>query len=117
MEKEAEDDELDNDPLLNTEKPYDAFYHIGEEAGLLREIKDIRDELNIITKIYTDQHKVLEMLNKLIKQKVSLQGKDSSSEILRRIKRHMDDIKEIDDHASRTYEAVCTIGLVVLNKH
>lgn len=91
---------------MNTDKPYDVFYNIGEEAALLREIKDIRDELNIITQIFIDQQKALEAMHKLVSSKVNFRGKTPSSEIIRRIKRHMSDIKEIDDHASRTYEAV-----------
>lgn len=106
MEKEVQDDRIGGPIALNTDKPYDVFYNIGEEAALLREIKDIRDELNIITKVFTDQQKALEMMNKLVKGKVNSTGKEPSADIIKRIKRHMADIKEIDDHASRTYEAV-----------
>ena len=106
MKKEDDDQESEGQTNLNTDKPYDVFYHIGDEAALLREIKDIRDELNIITKIFIDQQKALEAMHKLVSSKVSFKGKTPSSEIIRRIKRHMNDIKEIDDHASRTYEAV-----------
>ena len=104
--KEDDDHESEGQTNLNTDKPYDVFYNIGDEAALLREIKDIRDELNIITKVFIDQQKALEAMHKLVSSKVSFKGKTPSSEIIRRIKRHMNDIKEIDDHASRTYEAV-----------
>ncbi|MCJ1464874.1 hypothetical protein MMC07_003489 [Pseudocyphellaria aurata] len=106
MKKEVDDDRLQGPTALNTDKPYDVFYHIGEEAALLREIKDIRDELNIITKVFIDQQKALEAMHKLVGSKVKFKAKSPSSEIIRRIKRHMSDIKEIDDHASRTYEAL-----------
>ncbi|MCJ1426325.1 hypothetical protein MMC29_004228 [Sticta canariensis] len=106
MKKEDDDHESEGQTNLNTDKPYDVFYHIGDEAALLREIKDIRDELNIITKVFMDQQKALEAMHKLVSSKVSFKGKTPSSEIIRRIKRHMNDIKEIDDHASRTYEAL-----------
>lgn len=106
MKKGDDDQESEGQTNLNTDKPYDVFYHIGDEAALLREIKDIRDELNIITKVFIDQQKALEAMHKLVSSKVSFKGKTPSSEIIRRIKRHMNDIKEIDDHASRTYEAV-----------
>lgn len=106
MKKEVDDDRLEGPTALNTDKPYDVFYNIGEEAALLREIKDIRDELNIITRVFIDQLKALEAMHKLVGSKVNFQAKTPSSEIIRRIKRHMSDIKEIDDHASRTYEAV-----------
>lgn len=106
MKKEVDDDRPEGPIALNTDKPYDVFYNIGEEAALLREIKDIRDELNIITQIFIDQQKALEAMHKLVASKVNFKGKTPSSEIIRRIKRHMSDIKEIDDHASRTYEAV-----------
>lgn len=108
MKKEIGDDPREGPDVMNTDKPYDVFYNIGDEAALLREIKDIRDELNIITKVFMDQQKALEVMHKLVSSKVNFKGKTPSSEIIRRIKRHMSDIKEIDDHASRTYEAVRT---------
>lgn len=110
MEKEVEDDRIEGPTALNTDKPYDVFYNIGEEAALLREIKDIRDELNIITKVFTDQQKALEIMNKLVKNKVKMNGKEPSADIIKRIKRHVNDVKEIDDHASRAYEAVSSSG-------
>lgn len=106
MKKEVNDDRREGPTALNTDKPYDVFYNISDEAALLREIKDIRDELNIITKVFIDQQKALEAMHKLVSPKVNFKGKTPSSEIIRRIKRHMSDIKEIDDHASRTYEAL-----------
>ncbi|KAI9868593.1 MAG: Ankyrin repeat and death domain-containing protein 1A [Trichoglossum hirsutum] len=96
------------------------YLDIQEEIKLLQEIKDIRDELNIMRILFKDQEKVLVDMKDVIqamKEVIELgerQGnRKSSSEEHRRtsialvtVQRHIYHVEELDKDAKRTYKAL-----------
>lgn len=83
--------DYDADPIF-----VDALLDIGIESELLAEIKDIRDELNIIAMVLQHQSNVLpEMAENVVKELGSKKGSPEAWEIERK-KREM--LKVIDVH-------------------
>ena len=75
---------------------------IGEDVKLLREVKDIRDELNIIKKVFSEQLKVLEDFKNTIK----VEARGGINDAMQAITGYQQEILLMDDDANKTYQSV-----------
>ena len=82
---------------------------IKKETTLLKELKDIRDELNIIKSIFTQQRKVL----KVFEDAVCEERREDRSEAERRFseqskltKLHIEDVERMDDQAQAIFTSL-----------
>jgi hypothetical protein len=80
----------------------DGLIDISTEIRLLKEVKDIRDELRIIIHLITTQTAVLEVAGNAFKDDARSQCYELKSEL----ERHLQDIREMDNEAGRAYVAV-----------
>jgi hypothetical protein len=115
----AKDDEniiISNELKADLKKLFD----ISEETKFLKEIKDIKDEIHIISTVLKDQHKVLVNVDEAIQAMKA--GKTEGGEpkkpqttiqsyhsLLGRIPRHLSTVEELDKQAEKTYLSVCGI--------
>lgn len=94
------------------------LFDISEETKYVKEIKDIRDELHIISTVLDDQEKVLvDMEEAMQAMKVSkseesepkkLQTTPSYHSLPERVRMHQKVVQGLDKQAEKTYVAVCT---------
>jgi Mg2+ and Co2+ transporter CorA len=100
----------------------DKLLDIGQETDLLAETKDIRDELNMIAKVFEDQQHVLMELEAAIcdiyfEEQQSQKGvKKRFREQLKTIDMHLKDIERMDKQAERIYSSI-TDMLDLKQKH
>lgn len=100
----------------------DKLLDIGQETDLLAETKDIRDELNMIAKVFEDQQHVLTELEAAIcdiylEEQQSQRGvKKGFREQLKTIDMHLKDIERMDKQAERIYSSI-TDMLDLKQKH
>lgn len=102
----------------------DKLLDIGLETDLLAETKDIRDELNMITKILSEQASVLPSLSECITSHFLSLSPPASSQSIRRsiaaqlktIEQHLQDLARMDRQAKRIYESI-TDMLDLKQKH
>jgi Mg2+ and Co2+ transporter CorA len=103
----------------------DKLLDIGAETDLLAEIKDIRDELNMIAKVLEDQKSVLPDLEVSITDIYHEEKKPHSvthdlkrrfKEQLKTIDVHMKDIDRMDKQAERIYKSITDL-LDLKQKH
>ncbi|KAL6708240.1 hypothetical protein ACN47E_003424 [Coniothyrium glycines] len=99
----------------------DRLLDIGAETDLLAEIKDIRDELNMIAKVLEDQRSVLPDLETSIidiydKNKNQKDLKKRFKEILKTIDTHINDLTRMDKQAERIYKSITDL-LDLKQKH
>ncbi|CZR55147.1 related to ankyrin repeat protein [Phialocephala subalpina] len=107
-----------------TGRPFfvDRLLDIGQETNLLAETKDIRDELNMIVKVFEDQGHVLRSLQEAILDIYSDEQKSQQSikkrfrDRLKTIDIHIKDIERMDRQAERIYKSV-TDMLDLKQKH
>lgn len=91
-------------------------------ADLLAEIKDIRDELNMIAKVLEDQRTVLPDLELSIIDIYSKEHKSQQElkkrfrEMLKTIDTHVNDLKRMDKQAERIYKSITDL-LDLKQKH
>lgn len=113
-EKLAEGDHLTAD--------LDLLFNIAKETKLIKEIKDIRDELHIISTVLADQERVLVDMDSAIqaikegRTDEPAKSDDTSREsqstvrsyhsLLGRVQRHIDTVKGLDKQAEKTYLSV-----------
>jgi ankyrin repeat protein/Mg2+ and Co2+ transporter CorA len=100
----------------------DKLLDIGAETDLLAEIKDIRDELNMIAKVLEDQRNVLPDLEASIKD-IYLETNKNQQELGRRFKdmlktidTHIRDLERMDIQAERIYKSITDL-LDLKQKH
>jgi ankyrin repeat protein len=100
----------------------DKLLDIGAETNLLAEIKDIRDELNMIAKVLEDQRNVMPDLETSIKD-IYHEAKLSQKEVGRRFKdmlktidTHIRDLERMDIQAERIYKSITDL-LDLKQKH
>ncbi|KAF2795655.1 hypothetical protein K505DRAFT_9870 [Melanomma pulvis-pyrius CBS 109.77] len=100
----------------------DQLLDIGAETDLLAEIKDIRDELNMIAKVLEDQRSVLPDLEVSITD-IYREEHKSQQELKRRFKEqlktidvHMKDLERMDKQAERIYKSITDL-LDLKQKH
>jgi Mg2+ and Co2+ transporter CorA len=100
----------------------DKLLDIGQETDLLAETKDIRDELNMISKVFEDQQQVLQDLESAICD-IFLEEQQSQREVKKRfrdqlktIDTHLKDIERMDKQAERIYSSI-TDMLDLKQKH
>jgi ankyrin repeat protein len=90
----------------------DRLLDIGQETDLLAETKDIRDELNMISKVLADQLQVLPDLQVAIcdiYQSENTRQRDIKKrfeEQLKTIKTHIKDLDRMDKQAERIYKSI-----------
>lgn len=112
-----EDNEPAHAPLF-----VDNLLDIGKETKLLAEIKDIRDELNMIHKVLEDQKSVLPGLQDSIKAiylEEHKRQKDVThrfTEQLKTIDMHIKDLVRMDKQAERIYKSITDL-LDLKQKH
>ena len=100
----------------------DKLLDIGQETDLLAETKDIRDELNMIAKVFEDQQHVLTELETAIcdiyfeEQQSQRVVKKRFREQLKTIDMHLKDIERMDKQAERIYSSI-TDMLDLKQKH
>lgn len=75
---------------------------IGEDVKMLRDVKDIRDELNIIKKVFSEQLKVLEDFRNTIK----IEFRGDINNAIQAIEGYLQEVNGMDDDASKTYQSV-----------
>jgi Mg2+ and Co2+ transporter CorA len=82
---------------------------IKKETTLLKELKDIRDELNIIKSIFSHQHKVLHAFKRAIHE----ERQEDKSEVAKRFreqsemtKLHSDDVRRMDYQAQAIFTSL-----------
>jgi ankyrin repeat protein/Mg2+ and Co2+ transporter CorA len=112
-----DDDGPEREPLF-----VDKLLDIGAETDLLKETKDIRDELNMITKVLEDQRAVLPDLELSItdiyheEHKGQRELKRRFREQLKTIDVHLKDIERMDKQAERIYKSITDL-LDLKQKH
>ena len=100
----------------------DRLLDIGRETDLLAETKDIRDELNMIAKVFEDQLYVLPDLQNAVcdiyrdEQTPQRDIKKRFEEQIKGIKTHIKDIDRMDKQAERIYKSI-TDMLDLKQKH
>jgi ankyrin repeat protein/Mg2+ and Co2+ transporter CorA len=100
----------------------DKLLDIGAETDLLAEIKDIRDELNMIAKVLEDQRNVLPDLQGSItdiyqeEHRNQQELKRRFKDMLKTIDTHMRDLERMDIQAARIYKSITDL-LDLKQKH
>ncbi|KAH7087591.1 hypothetical protein FB567DRAFT_569584 [Paraphoma chrysanthemicola] len=100
----------------------DKLLDIGAETDLLAEIKDIRDELNMIAKVLEDQRNVLPDLEASIidiyveERKNQQELKRRFKDMLKTIDTHIRDLERMDIQAERIYKSITDL-LDLKQKH
>lgn len=113
-----------DEPIGPTQSPLfvDELLDIGAETDLLTEIKDIRDEIAMITKVLDDQRAVheamepclLEIYHKERRRQDDLRRRFREAASL--LKNHVSDLERMDKQASRIYESITDL-LDLKQKH
>ncbi|CAI6333006.1 unnamed protein product [Periconia digitata] len=100
----------------------DKLLDIGAETDLLAEIKDIRDEINMITKVLEDQRSVIPDLESSItdiyreEHKSQQDLKRRFRDQLKTIDIHVKDLERMDKQAERIYNSITNL-LDLKQKH
>lgn len=76
------------------------IFDISQEIKLLREVKDIRDELNILRNLFGQQKRVVESYYQLARPEKDL------ANFLDGIQSHIDVVEVMDEDAKRPYKSV-----------
>ncbi|KAL5394219.1 hypothetical protein PMIN06_009108 [Paraphaeosphaeria minitans] len=120
-----EDQFHDDDHMGPTHSPLfvDELLDIGAETDLLTEIKDIRDEIAMITKVLEDQRTVLEAMEPCLLEIQQTQHHRRQHDVKRRfreqsslLKNHVSDLERMDKQASRIYGSITDL-LDLKQKH
>lgn len=104
---------LQANPSSKNDAQFDALFDISSETELLTEVKNIRDELNILRTMLNDQLTVLEDMGKLIGKIRGVEGvvnnvdEKQLVQSYRVCKSHIQRVTNMDVVAERTYDAVC----------
>jgi ankyrin repeat protein/Mg2+ and Co2+ transporter CorA len=112
----------DLDTPANAPLFVDQLLDIGREINLLAEIKDIRDELNMIAKVLEDQRSVLPDLEISItdiyreEHKSQLDLKRRFKDQLKIVDIHLKDLRRMDTQAERIYKSITDL-LDLKQKH
>ncbi|KAL5121649.1 hypothetical protein ACEQ8H_000335 [Pleosporales sp. CAS-2024a] len=125
LDPPIQEEEFDyTDESSHTHAPLfvDKLLDIGAETDLLAEIKDIRDELNMIAKVLEDQRNVLPDLEGSIKDiyhesnKSQQELKRRFRDMLKNIDTHIRDLERMDIQAERIYKSITDL-LDLKQKH
>ncbi|KAJ4337606.1 hypothetical protein N0V87_004562 [Didymella glomerata] len=112
----------DDSSLAHAPLFVDKLLDIGAETDLLAETKDIRDELNMITKVLEDQRSVIPDLETAIidiykeERKAQHDLKRHFKDQLKTIDTHMKDLERMDKQAERIYKSITDL-LDLKQKH
>ncbi|KAK8877584.1 ankyrin repeat protein [Apiospora arundinis] len=123
-----------NKPPTEESSSFDRLLDIGSETSLLTEVRDIRDELNILTMILNSQLWTLGDLKNCLVEELSLSAQSSrlmrnnvnnwhaadirkrTLEQERHLKVHKRDIQSMDEQAERLYQSLTDL-LDLKQKH
>jgi len=83
-------------------------FHIHQETAQLELIKDVRDELNMIMMVLTDQKKALEEI-----KTADLSKRGFSSDLFQIIHQHEYELTRLDERAEKVYIAVSCDEIVI----
>lgn len=120
-EEEFDYDDSDRSPA-HAPLFVDKLLDIGAETDLLAEIKDIRDELNMISKVLEDQRSVLPDMEASItdiyreEHKSQQDIKKRSKDLLKTIDIHLKDLDRMNRQAKRIYDSITDL-LDLKQKH
>lgn len=121
VERDKKDDKAKFEEYMRGPFFVDKLLDIGQETDLLAETKDIRDELNMIKKVFEDQRQVLRDLEDAMYD--VLEDNQSQREVRKRFKdqlktieMHLKDIERMDKQAERIYSSI-TDMLDLKQKH
>ncbi|KAG4432903.1 hypothetical protein IFR05_011621 [Cadophora sp. M221] len=83
----------------------DKLFNISKETKLIKEIKDIRDELHIISTVLADQERVLVDMESIIGRMKESHREASQSyhSLVESVLRHIETVKGLDKQAEKTY--------------
>lgn len=111
----------DDQNVLNSEELKEdlkTLFDISEETKFVKEIKDIRDELHIISTVLEDQEKVLVDMqeaihamktnNTEVDEPKKLQTTRNAHGLPERVRSYKAVVQGLDKQAEKTYVAVCT---------
>jgi hypothetical protein len=96
----------------NEDSLLEQLLDINPEGELLKEIKDIQDELHMMTKVYSQQHDVVKDFAAHIQQlggkskEVTQKTNDKVSHLVKEVSRRKAEIQELTRAAERTAEGV-----------
>ena len=79
---------------------------ITNELELLKEIKDIRDELNIISTVFIEQQRVLKELIRFMPRAVSHEEELARAALHQIVDNNLRDARKRDQHAKQVYDTV-----------
>jgi hypothetical protein len=104
------------DKMKNEDALLEQLLDINPEGELLREIKDIQDELHMMTKVYSQQQAVVKEFVTHLDQlsskstEVTQKTKDKVSHLAKEVVRRKAEINELTKAAERTAEGVSKPG-------
>ena len=102
-EAEKHKTEVDARPAQRKAKDPEDLYDISRELELLKEIRDIRDELNILRNLFGQQQGVLEKF-----QRVN-QHRNRPAEMVSAVQSQQNRIESLDGEAKKPYRAVSSM--------
>ncbi|RDL32991.1 Ankyrin repeat-containing protein [Venustampulla echinocandica] len=121
-EREMQEDGFNFEDFMRGPVFVDKLLEIYNETALLAETKDIRDELNMIKKVFEDQQLVLPTLETAIcdiykdEQRSQQEVKKRFADQMKTVGTHVKDIDRMDKQAERIYYSV-TDMLDLKQKH
>jgi hypothetical protein len=135
-QKDNDDEKPKSQEQADASKPFDStepltpstlsedledIFDISTEIELLKEVKDIRHELNILRNFFSQQKIVIESFCQAVKtgeQEPGLPVSNERPSPMDGIKRHIELVDAMDKAAKRPYQAVSLlpIGLQVINR-
>ena len=91
-------------------KKFEAIFSVTDEALLLREIQDIKDELNMLEAVFSDQKMVLESASKAINDDRPMLGPSTKLNLELQSSKHGRHIRRMHVQASQAYDNVSGIN-------
>jgi hypothetical protein len=96
------------------------LYDISQETRLVKEIKDIRDELHVLSTVLEDQETVLDDMHQAIRDMKASKAERDGSKIpettlsyhspSERVRMHQKVVHGLEKQAEKAYIAVCAIS-------
>ena len=100
-------------------KSFEKIFSVTEEALLLREIQDIKDELNMLTAVFQDQLGVLRKAGKdIAEDRAKLpETRSSAFNFQQQSEKHARHVERMRVQASQAYDTVsCPIPIHIIGK-
>lgn len=97
----------------------DYFMNIGKEMRFLAEVKDIRNELKMISTVLEYQQLILPQLKEAVIHEIEpmylkkMELRTTFDDQVRMVEEHLKNIEEMDNRADDIYDSVCTWTLLL----